>query len=75
MQEKKIFARKRETEDGVEYQSLEEHLRNVASRCALHAAAFDSAEWGRLIGLLHDIGKAKEEFQIQSPYLWPCRSA
>ncbi len=45
------------------WQTLEEHLRAVAERAAAFAAAFDSAEWGRLAGLWHDLGKYCEGFQ------------
>jgi CRISPR-associated endonuclease/helicase Cas3 len=63
MNEKEIYARKCEIAGKVYWQTLEEHLNNVAERCARHAEAFDSAGWGRLIGQLHDIGKARQEFQ------------
>ena len=65
----KIFARKYEPKDKVKnkvsFQTLKEHLNNVAQLSADHAEIFGSTEWGRLIGLLHDIGKARKEFQIK----------
>lgn len=43
-------------EDGT-FQPLKEHIENVGERAAQFAAAFDAAEHGRQLGLLHDIGK------------------
>ena len=45
------------------WQPLEEHLSNVARLAATSAAKFGAAEWGRVLGLLHDIGKYSAEFQ------------
>ncbi|MDR1741107.1 MAG: CRISPR-associated helicase Cas3' [Synergistaceae bacterium] len=56
-----VYARKHEA-DG-KTQSLLSHLDGVASLCAVRASEFDSEEWGRLIGLLHDVGKANAKFQ------------
>jgi CRISPR-associated endonuclease/helicase Cas3 len=63
LNENEIYARKYEFEGTVHWQTLPEHLDGVAKRCSCYAEAFDSAEWGRLIGQVHDIGKAKQEFQ------------
>jgi CRISPR-associated endonuclease/helicase Cas3 len=46
-----------------EWQPLEEHLKNVAKRAAMHADAFESGEWGALAGHWHDLGKYAEDFQ------------
>ncbi len=46
-----------------EWHLLEDHLRDTAEKAAEFAAAFGSAEWGRLAGLWHDLGKCREEFQ------------
>lgn len=51
------------TAEGRPWQKLREHLENVAELCAGFAAAFDSAEVGRLVGLLHDLGKEDPAFQ------------
>ena len=48
--------------DGRE-QSVDEHLKGTAERCAAFAKQFDAEEQGRFIGLLHDIGKYSDEFQ------------
>ncbi len=45
------------------WQPLEEHLQNVANRAAEFACAFNGAEWARLAGLWHDLGKYSVEFQ------------
>ena len=45
------------------WQPLGVHLENVAARAARFAASFGSAEWGRVLGMLHDVGKARASFQ------------
>ena len=44
-------------------QSNNEHQQGVASLAAKFAGTFDMGEWGRVLGLLHDIGKEKTAFQ------------
>lgn len=51
------------TAEGRPWQKLRDHLENVAELCAGFSAAFGSADAGRLIGLLHDLGKANPAFQ------------
>ena len=48
--------------DGAE-QSLEEHCRNVSRLCERAAAPLGLAKTARLLGLLHDMGKATEAFR------------
>ena len=42
---------------------LEDHLRAVGDLAAEHASRFGFTELGRRLGLLHDVGKASDEFQ------------
>lgn len=44
-------------------QSVRSHLENTAALAGDFAGAFGSAEWGRLCGLGHDLGKYSPEFQ------------
>lgn len=44
-------------------QSNDDHQRGVAERAEAFAAEFGMAEWGRVLGLLHDKGKEKKAFQ------------
>lgn len=53
------------------WQSLEEHLHCVAERAAEFAVPFHGEHFARLIGLLHDLGKASEAFQKRLRGLGP----
>ena len=44
-------------------QPLPEHLQGVAQLAEIGAASFGAGEWGRLVGLLHDVGKYRPAFQ------------
>jgi CRISPR-associated endonuclease/helicase Cas3 len=44
-------------------QPLVDHLKDVGELAAGFAVAFDAKEYARLAGLLHDLGKAENEFQ------------
>jgi len=44
-------------------QSLIEHLQGTADFAAKFAAVFSNKEWGRVLGLWHDLGKYSDEFQ------------
>ncbi len=59
----RVFAHSREGRPEDEWEGLSEHLHNVAARAAGFAEPFGSAEWGRLAGLWHDLGKYRLEFQ------------
>jgi CRISPR-associated endonuclease/helicase Cas3 len=54
------------------WQTLEEHLTNVARLTAWFSSDFAPQELGFILGLLHDIGKASSEFQ---QYLRKCHEA
>lgn len=45
------------------WQTLSQHLSAVAERSAEFAKEFKSEEWARLLGMLHDLGKARASFQ------------
>jgi len=57
-----LFARTTEGPPS-EWQLLADHLHAVAVLAARFCEPFQSAEWGRLAGRWHDIGKALPEFQ------------
>lgn len=63
-QEQRPLAHVRQLPDGrwTEH-SLGEHLQDVSRLAAEFAAAFGSADWARLAGLWHDLGKYREKFQ------------
>jgi CRISPR-associated endonuclease/helicase Cas3 len=50
-------------ESSGKWQPLAEHLRNVAELAAKFAAPFGASEEAYLAGLLHDLGKYRDEFQ------------
>lgn len=59
-----ILAHARPTDDGTfEVHEVEEHLRAVADLAAGFAESFGAADWARLAGLWHDLGKYHPEFQ------------
>ena len=47
------------------WEPLEDHLHAVADRAAGFAAKFGAAEWGRVAGLWHDVGKYQPAFQAR----------
>ena len=46
-----------------EWEPLEEHLGRVAQLAGDFASEFGAADWARLAGLWHDLGKYRESFQ------------
>jgi CRISPR-associated endonuclease/helicase Cas3 len=60
---KQFFAHSTSNSDRSDWESLPTHLSEVASLAAAFAEEFDSAEWGRLAGLWHDLGKYHPGFQ------------
>ena len=51
------------SEDGQREQSIVEHLEKTADRAQKFADCFGCGEYGRCLGMLHDIGKYSEGFQ------------
>lgn len=45
------------------HEPLADHLDRVGTMAGDFAAAFDARDWGRTVGLLHDLGKACDAFQ------------
>jgi CRISPR-associated endonuclease/helicase Cas3 len=45
------------------WETLDAHADNVACKAREFAAAFGAVEWGELLGLWHDLGKFRPEFQ------------
>jgi CRISPR-associated endonuclease Cas3-HD len=58
----RYFAHSTENKDKSDWQSLSEHLLNVAKLAQSFAANFGAEEWGKFASLLHDAGKATKEF-------------
>src|SRR5690554_7247161 len=54
---------KNDDSNGFELQDLKDHLLGTAERASFFASKFQNAEWGRLLGLWHDLGKYSDEFQ------------
>jgi CRISPR-associated endonuclease/helicase Cas3 len=46
-----------------DWHPLADHLQDTADLAEMFASAFASAEWGRLAGLWHDLGKYSDAFQ------------
>ena len=49
--------------DQSEWEPLHEHLRGVADRAQRFAQKFEAGDWGKTLGLWHDLGKYSSEFQ------------
>jgi CRISPR-associated endonuclease/helicase Cas3 len=58
-----LYAHTKDGESQEGWQGLDDHLQAVARLSEDHAARFQSGEWGRRLGLLHDIGKCNPDFQ------------
>lgn len=58
-----IFAHSKESCPIAEWQPLDTHLADVAEKAASFAEGFSSAQLAGILGLLHDIGKARSSFQ------------
>ena len=57
------------SDDKSREQSVQEHLKNTALLAGQFADKFCCRDWGFGCGMLHDIGKYSEEFQVFSGIL------
>lgn len=57
------YAHSTENLDKTDWQSLKEHLKNVANLASDFAHDFNAGEYAYAAGLLHDIGKYSSDFQ------------
>ena len=58
-----FYAHSTESKNKDDWQSLAQHLQNVAASAQSFADAFDAGQWGEISGYLHDAGKATQAFQ------------
>ncbi|MBS0509852.1 MAG: CRISPR-associated endonuclease Cas3'' [Proteobacteria bacterium] len=58
-----FFAHSTQRNDRSDWQTLAQHLQNVAALAADSATLFGASELGRIAGLLHDLGKYSDDFQ------------
>ena len=61
----KYYAHSTANPDKSDWQGLEEHLQNVALQASEFAGIFGASDWGNAVGLLHDMGKASQEFILR----------
>jgi CRISPR-associated endonuclease/helicase Cas3 len=59
----KFYAHSIEGKPEDHWQTLEDHLCNVAEMAGNFAAKFGAGDWGYLAGLWHDLGKYSDAFQ------------
>ena len=57
------YAHSREDLPEKEWQTLQNHLESVAELASNHSSKFNSADWGYIAGLWHDLGKGQDNFQ------------
>jgi len=59
------FAHSTEDPNKGDWQPLDRHLDEVARRCGEFTSRFGAEPWGKVCGLLHDLGKFSQEFQAR----------
>jgi CRISPR-associated endonuclease/helicase Cas3 len=62
------YAHSTDSEDKADWQTLPDHLNNVADKAEEFASVFGAAEWGRVAGLLHDAGKVTKAYQERAAW-------
>jgi CRISPR-associated endonuclease/helicase Cas3 len=62
-QQLSFYAHSTKQDDKNDWQLLKKHLVNVGELAGNFASAFNCAEYGKVAGLLHDLGKYTVEFQ------------
>lgn len=62
---KEFIAHVKQNKDGIweKPQTLKEHLEAVAHLSGKFASEFENNDWGKIVGLLHDLGKFHPEWQ------------
>ena len=60
---KEYYAHSKENRPTSEWQRLEDHLENVAQLASDYAKDFRAAEWAKLAGNSHDLGKGDDRWQ------------
>ena len=56
-----------------QWQTLDEHSQNTASLAASFAKVFNSDQAAYLLGLLHDLGKARAFSKVSDVFQWYTR--
>ena len=59
----KYYAHSTENPDKSDWQELKDHLAKTAKKSAKFAEKFNHEEFGRIVGLFHDLGKYSQKFQ------------
>ena len=59
----KYYAHSTENPDKSDWQELKDHLAKTAEKSAKFAEKFNHEEFGRIVGLFHDLGKYSQKFQ------------
>ena len=57
------YAHTKEKEPPENWQSLDDHLKQVSKNASVFSSPFSSEAWAKIAGILHDIGKAHPGFQ------------
>ena len=60
-----LYAHSGSKEDKSDWQTLEEHLREVGRMAGDFAKPFNASPWAEAAGVLHDAGKSYPEFQLR----------